>query len=285
MNYLFRFITVAALLLGLCVPAQARTALTADTSFMVSSTGSNSNDCLTSPCLTIQHVLDMLTAEYDLAGHVATISVGPGSFAGATLSGKMVGQKSHDSLLLVGDNGTPANVVINGTVALNSGAQMTASGFRVNGGGGADFSTEDGGTVLFLASMHFGPATGAQIIAAPYSRIKLAISGYRIVGATSGYTAASFITAAAGQVQMYGPWTTVVIDNSPAYSSAFVLATEIGLIDIDCGIGWINGSTVTGPKWGSVLNSVAYSSSGCLSGSGFPGTVPTNPTQGGGQGG
>lgn len=106
-----------------------RTVLTANRTYYVHNSGSDSNDGLSAglPFLTIQKALDEC-AKLDLSIYNVTISCSPGTYAGGNLvKGPWVGT---GTVTIVGDTTTPANVTV-----LNGG-----SCFRVYNGGRLNIS-------------------------------------------------------------------------------------------------------------------------------------------------
>lgn len=87
-----RFLAALALpALLLATPASARVTLTAPTIFYVSTSGNDSADCLTSPCATLQHTVNVIQAGYDFAAQPVTIKVANGRYAGFSINQPMTG--------------------------------------------------------------------------------------------------------------------------------------------------------------------------------------------------
>src|SRR6266446_1562887 len=94
-----------------------RIPLTADTTFYVSTTGTNggSNQCtlMSNPCADAQYVLNLLRDSYDLRGFRATIQMAPGTYTAAIhLGTKLVGQTFADLVRIQGDTSNQNNVII-----------------------------------------------------------------------------------------------------------------------------------------------------------------------------
>lgn len=100
-----------------------RLRLTADTTFYVATTGSNSNPGTSaSPWLTIQYAWDYIAGNIDLAGFIATIQVADGTYTGwNTLTGKPNG-----IVKVIGNRTTPANVTISTLVPIEPGGSNRA---------------------------------------------------------------------------------------------------------------------------------------------------------------
>lgn len=66
----------------------ARTVLSANTNYYVTTTGSDSNDgSISHPWATIQHAMNVVTSTLDVAGFTVIINVGAGTFAGTGFAG------------------------------------------------------------------------------------------------------------------------------------------------------------------------------------------------------
>src|SRR5690348_223214 len=67
------------------VVSGVRTALTGNANYYVSATGSDSHggtNSTTDAWATIQHAIDFIASNLDLAGFILTINIGPGTFSG-----------------------------------------------------------------------------------------------------------------------------------------------------------------------------------------------------------
>jgi hypothetical protein len=91
--------------------AVIRKTLTADTTYNVTAVGNDTtgDGSVATPWLTLQHAYDTITSSYDLAGHHATIQVGPGTYDGVMYTNSWIGGGFID---FNGDFATPSNVVI-----------------------------------------------------------------------------------------------------------------------------------------------------------------------------
>lgn len=124
--------------------SNTRIALTANTTFNVATTGTDSNNCAAAPCLTIQRAYDNLANFYDLQGFTATIQLANGTYTSGLTTAKCVpGQNGTAGIQILG-SATPANVIISvtsndafglGETAFGSGTQgctqITIGGMRL----------------------------------------------------------------------------------------------------------------------------------------------------------
>jgi hypothetical protein len=147
--------------------------LTAHRTYYVATTGSDSNTGLTagSPFLTIQKALDTLVS-IDGKGYRGIVQVADGTYnAGFFISGWLA--DSYEYISVVGNTGTPSNVIINATgnavscswggYLIVSGMKLQATSFGVQAyGSGADMDVSN---VVFGActSSHMFASTGGTI--------------------------------------------------------------------------------------------------------------------------
>jgi hypothetical protein len=198
--------------------------LTADRTYYVATTGSDSNDGLSSgsPFATIQKAVDVVCS-LDLSIYQATIQLADGTYtAGATL-------KSYVGALppiIQGNATTPANVVVNNastnTFLLDVVATWRIANLRVLSGGNG-FFVRNGG-VCNLASVHFGACTGTHI-SAELSGIVTIGGAYTISGGAYAHVDAGY----SGQI--YSTDTaSITISGTPAFSHSFAGSAAGGSI-------------------------------------------------------
>lgn len=246
-------------------PQPARQLLTKNTTFFVRTTGSDFNSCTQfSPCLTIQHVVNILAANYDTAGFTVTIDVGAGSFAGfgikPTSGGGIIqlnGAGSGSTTITAGPNDGVFNV--GETIAWNFFSQaswginkVTLSNSTANTvtvfsadvslilGDAPSFTGCD---VIFTGS---GSNTGISgIVLNPFALI--AVSFGNLTFSRSGQTLASEVTV--HDDASFLPFAAMTVTGTPTYSQAFFVASGGGAtIDLAYGGATISGAA-TGPKW------------------------------------
>lgn len=96
-----------------------RTAVTADTNFYVSTTGSDSNNGLTpaTAFATLQHAFDAVASLYDFSGHQAIVNALPGTYPGFQLVQYPVNCAQLNFFGDLSSNASFANVTVNDTNA------------------------------------------------------------------------------------------------------------------------------------------------------------------------
>lgn len=201
--------------------SSGREVLTADRTYYVATTGSDSNNGLAvgTPFLTIQKACDV-AATLDVGNFQVTVQVADGTYTGATIVRPMLGTKP---LIIRGNNVTRNNVHVN----------ATGEAFRVNQANAVAqvldmklsstsncLAANPAGRIEY-GNVSFGAAT-ARHINCQYDGQITALSSYGIEGA-----AQSHILASGGSVVSSG--LTMTITGTPAFSSAFVEANRRGL--------------------------------------------------------
>jgi hypothetical protein len=92
----------------------AREVLTANRTYYVRSDGSDSNAGLANTAggafLTIQKAVDVINGALDAAGYTITIQIGDGTYTGAVNLKNVIGFGGAGTLIIQGNNATPANV-------------------------------------------------------------------------------------------------------------------------------------------------------------------------------
>lgn len=224
-----------------------RVRLTGNLSLYVATTGSDSNNGLSSltPFATIQHAANVIS-NYDLNGYVVTVVVASGTYsAGAQMSSTPPGY--NNGIVFSSSGGTVtingsgycffsigAQFILNGTfnlVTTNASNQPNAALAASNGGR----IVIEGTATTFGSSgtYHLFSGTGAQINTAPSA-------AYTIAGNAVAHWAAQ----TAGNITVLDA--TITLTGTPAFSTAFAQALDEGTIN--CAGNTFNGSA-TGPRW------------------------------------
>lgn len=241
--------------------SQGRTSLTGDTSFYISQSGDDANDCrsTSTACRTIQSTLLLLQRDYDLRCYKATINVATGTYTDSvSISGAFVGACGVGKIVLQGAGQALTLIQVSGTAfTLANGAYLTVQGMKIVATGGVALGTADGGTSIFFGDIDFGNAS-VHTVAGPYSRIR-AISNYTISGSYVEH-----LTAADGQAQILNGVTVNITAASAC--SYFILATELGLIDA-AGLTFTGaGTQSTCGQTAAILGGVVYAAGTTLPG-------------------
>lgn len=250
-----------------------RTALNANLTLYVATTGSDSNTGLlpTVPFKTLQAAVNSLYHNYDFAGNAATISVANGTYtAGAQVIGLPPGMSVP--INIVGNVGSPASCVINvangNAFSVLLGASLAVSGFSVLAGGVSTNAVVGCGllagaaTAISFSAMVFGACSNTHLAAFTGSIIQSLGAAYVINGG-----ATSHMFADGGTIQTTSSPVTLV--GVPAFSNAFAAATLGGVVLAG---GAIYTGTATGAKY-ACSNLGQISSGGAVLINFFPGNI------------
>lgn len=261
--------------------SQFREILTASRTYYVRTDGSNSNTGLANTAggafLTIQKAVDTV-AGLDVGSQTVTIQVADGTYTTAVLLKNVVGFGAAGSLVIQGNNGTPANVVISTTSA----DAFTADGLNVvwdikdlkiqtttTGGG---IVCKNGATVRY-GNLNFGAIGGSSS-----GQIECYLGGK--VTQLSNYTisgAAPYHWKIYDGGEVLGlPSSTITVSGTPAFGSFFILCGTLGLFD---GFGITFSGSATGTRYSVYGNAAVFTASGGANY--FPGNVAGSTASGG----
>ena len=193
-----------------------RTALTANTTFYVSSSGNDStgNGTVGAPWLTIQHALSVLQDSYDLAGFQALIQWGGGTNTGnVAVVGPFVGQAGHTQVVIDGAGATfncSSNAFYAGEAAAFTVQNITFTGNTA-------LVAANLGVIAVGAGINFGACSGNHMYNSPGGGQFIITAAYTISG------------GAAAHIQLNGPGSAVLYESSgavtltgtPNFSGAF----------------------------------------------------------------
>lgn len=251
-----------------------RIKLTGDITYYVATTGNDSNPGTSgSPWLTIQHAIDYLTQNIDLAGFTATVSVADGTYSGTVvISHPFTGS---GTVLLRGNTVTPANCIISTSTFCISvlNGTLNIGGFKLVSGAGTSLSLASGTRAIIAASMDFGAASGGgsgHIYCAQGSTLNIQ-SGYNITGSASFH----ILCEVGGQVFNSGS-NAFAVSGTPAFSTAFASTSTCGNISM---VGATYTGIATGQRYICALNGVINTNSGGANF--FPGNAPGSTATGG----
>lgn len=225
-----------------------RVALAANRTYYVRSDGSNSNTGLVDSAggafLTLQKAIDVVAA-LDLAGFAVTIQVRSGTFSGFTVSRPFIG----GSVSVLGDVGTPANVIINSAITVQHNAEISIGGCQFQNASGNCLVAGLGGSITVNGASRFGTSTGAHIRAESQGGVYVA-ANYTIAGGAVDHWRAT----TDGQIDASAR--TVTTSGTPAFSEVFSWAEIGGNIKAD--LMTFNGSGATGTRWRAVAGGIIY---------------------------
>jgi len=227
-----------------------REVLTANRTYYVRTDGNNSNSGLANTSggafLTLQKAYDIITQTLDLGGCTVTVQIGDGTYTG----GLAVTQpwSGGGAVTFQGNNGTPANVIISTTSAHCFGTAgslpgtLTIKDMKLQTATSGDCISHQAVGLLQFANLVFG-ACAAVHLDGVGSGVNLECTGnYTISGGGFAHVVASRpsnISIRAGK--------TITLTGTPAFSGAFALAANGGVIAID-------GNTFSGSATGIRFN-------------------------------
>lgn len=236
-----------------------RIVLTANTDFYISTTGSNSNDGLTSgtPWLTFGHAWNVLTQNYDLAGFTATVHVADGTYTtGGTFSG--VTTIGSGQIIFQSASGTASACIVN----VSSGNAFTTSrGAAVTLNNMTLLSTT--GAALFIGSKSsldfsgiiFGTCGTYHIFVDEQARVNLA-GNYSVSGGAQNHWNAQ----SGSEIHLGTSSITITLTGTPAFSNAFARAANLGFVVLNS-LPTFSGSA-TGSRYNATYGGVINTGSG-----------------------
>ena len=224
-----------------------RQKLSANRTYYVRTDGSDSNTGLANTSggafLTSQKAVDVATT-LDLNGYTLTIQIADGTYTGATTLKNVVGFAGAGSLVIKGNNSTPANVLISTTSA----ACFVANGTNVvwdildlkmqTTTGGACLQAQSGGAIRY-GNVNFGACANIHLSAFEGGSI-ICVSNYAI----SGGALAHFYGSYQGLVRATSR--SITISGTPAFSLAFAYSDISGLVAADA---MTFSGSATGPRY------------------------------------
>lgn len=234
-----------------------REMLAGNRTYFVRTDGSDANnghaDTAGGAFLTIQKALNV-AASLDMAGFTVTIQIGDGTYTDALTIPATVGQASASALVLAGNSGASANVIISTTTSSaittptgtrclvkNLELRTTTSGFGLNA---------DGGTIQFQ-NVRFGACAQGHIMC-QNNGAAFATGNYAISGASPIHW-----NARSGGV-INAEARTVTLTGTPAFGSAFA-SCQNG--EISCG-GMTFAGSATGTRYSTTLDGVINTAGG-----------------------
>jgi len=217
--------------------------------FYVTTTGNDSNSCLVGfPCLTLQRAINVALGLYDFQGANATINVGAGSFAGATVGGHLPGAGGNNSLKIIGAGS--GSTTITSTMRFVSYANAQIGSMRITVGSGSNILVQEHSNVrLADGDIDLGPAVDALVnVQNSSSFLGQSSYGFKISGgATYG-----FLVSTNSVVQL-SVGATYTITGTPAFSTCFVDALNNSSFNQGIYSTW--SGTATGQSYALALNS------------------------------
>lgn len=233
-----------------------REALNANRTYYVRTDGSDSNTGLANTSggafLTIQKAVDAALS-IDTCGYAVTIQVADGTYTGAvSMASPMVGS---GSLTIVGNIGTPTNVIVSVTSAdcfsIDNGAAVTLRAMKLQTTtSGVGIRARRNARVNFLG-IDFGACVSGHIISSLGAQV-VATSNYTISGG------GVFHAYADGSAYVQIASVTVTISGTPAFT-IFAYVLTLGAINI---AGVTFSGSATGTRYSVTLNGVINTGGG-----------------------
>jgi hypothetical protein len=250
--------------------AICRELLTANRTYYVRTTGSDSNDGLTSgaPFLTIGKAITVCKT-IDFGGYTVTIDIGSGTFSEQVVPGVMVGQAEAANLVLSGAGSGSTTVTHNGqyvgTIAASGfGVKLKLQNMTITGTGtgssGIAVTSFNGAEVVLGADITIGQTGYAGLMAAFQGTIS------NVSGQTLTFTANATYPIIAQDSGVIN-FNTYTVALGTRTVTATVRAFALGEVSINS-VTWTG--TVTGEKYNITYNAVlyAYGSAANISGTG-----------------
>ena len=236
----------------------ARERLTANRTYYVATTGSDSNTGLTvgSPFLTIQKAFDVVFNNLDVNNKTVTIQIADGTYtAGVLITYPHVG---GGSIIVNGNSGTPANVIVSTTSSscfwADGGARFQVQNLemRTTTNGICVRASLANSQITLGAGVRFGTCAQYHIFA-NYSGYVLFSADYSIVG---GVTTAHMYSNNAGMITCTSK--TVTITGTPAVGTfALVDSASIAILFSNTYSG-----AATGTRYSATTNGVINTNGG-----------------------
>lgn len=256
-----------------------REVLTGNRTYYVRTDGSDSNTGLANTSgdafLTKQKAYNVI-AMLDLGGFTATIQIGDGTYtAGLSIAVSPVG----GNVAIVGNTGTPGNVIISTTaaraIAVTSGINLNLSGLKLQTTTSADslYVEGPGANVTLGAGMQFGASAGAQIN----------VNRNGLVIFTAAYTINGSATTNHCRVQqggqISGSTITATLTGTPSFGNTFSVEST-GVFTM---FSWTFSGSATGPRYAVSGNGVLNSFGSGTASTFFPGNANGTTASGGQQ--
>lgn len=237
-----------------------RVPLLANTTFYVSTTGSDSSGLGTSvsPWATLNHAILTITSTYDFNNKTVTLQLADGTYtSGGFFTNGWVG---GGAFVVNGNASTPANVVISTTTQscfVTSGPPLGGSltiqnlEMTVGGLGGSALQHGAVGPVNFGPGCIFGSVIDYHMAAVNPACTINALNNYTL----SGGAKAHWYTAAPG-AQLYALGITVTLTTNVTFSTAWAFSQVSSFISCQSDTFTLGGHTVTGTRYTVIENGI-----------------------------
>lgn len=256
-----------------------REALTAARTYYVRTDGSDSNTGLANTAggafLTLQKAWDVICSTLDLAGYTATIQIADGTYTAGITSVLGAGGPVNGSVIINGNSGTPANVIVSTTSAnafvFRCPCNVTLTNFEIRTTtGGSCLAALNGASVFLSTGMRFGACAGTHISVSDF--------GYCVISAAYTVTGGAqlhYNVQRNGVIN--GSGLTITHSGTFSFSVYYIQATTGGVAQLTSMT--YSGGTITGPRYSATLNGIIQTAGGGASY--FPGDSAGSTATGG----
>lgn len=206
-----------------------REILTADRTYYVATTGSDSNDGLTAgaPFLTIQKAIDTIADTLDVRGFDTTIQLADGTYE-TTESIFLRGLIGTGEVNIIGNETTWSNVIISSSAITAIDADFVVTRYNLKGfkiiSDGAGLYVKHGSYVS-IEKLDFGACGGSHMNSSWRGTIEI-IDDYNISGGANYH----FRALEYGYIIYDGSSVTITLTNTPAFVSAFAASGILAAI-------------------------------------------------------
>ena len=237
-----------------------REKLDAARTYYVRTDGSNSNNGFANTAggafLTIQKAVDTI-AGLDINAQTVTVQIADGTYTTAVILKNVVGFGAAGNLVIQGNNGTPANVVISttsadGFTANSLNVTWDIKDLKIQTTTAGDGISAYNGSIVRFGNLNFGACAGGHMRAYVGSKF-ICLSNYAVSGGALlhwGATDGSLFSTAGF---------TVTITGTPAFSAAWAYVYQ--LCDVTCYSMTFSGAA-TGQRYQVATNSVVFTNGG-----------------------
>lgn len=253
----------------------ARVKLTNDLTLGVSTTGSDNNNGITAPFLTLQAAMDKAIS-YDLGTNNITLQCSNGTYSGSVLCRQMVSstdwKKATGVIIIHGNDSTPSSVTItnastNHLILATLGSRLSVRSVTLGAANRADADLFDSQmfSTLDVSNVVMGPCGSSAIqVVCETSAMFYNSGAYTITGGGLAHYAAQ----SGGSIWITQP---ITLTGTPAYTLAFMQAYGGGAVM------FVNGGSFTGSATGikyQVMRGGSFTSFGLTNADGlFPGSI------------
>lgn len=232
-----------------------RTKLSANRTLFVRTDGNDGNDGSANDAahafLTVQRGVDVAFKNIDLNGFTLTIKLADGTYGRAVAFGPQLGE---GTIVIAGNNATPANVILTatgisefaGVVQASNGAQLTVQDLALNTVTSGSCVYASGGANIQFSNLRFGACAGDHILANAGASIQV-IGNYTINGNALRHAWSingSFIDLGTN---------TVTLTGTPAWTNTGFQADNVSALLVN-GITW--SGAATGARYSVSMDSV-----------------------------